>query len=86
MEANSYRSTAEALHLELCAAIADLAKSVDVAVTRIALRSKCTAAIADAAKVKRVAEAPRAAALDAENSRTAEVTLVQSPLTPKVEQ
>ena len=66
MEANSYRSTAEALHLELCTAIADLAKSVDVAVARIALCSKCTAAIDDAAKVERAAEALRAAALDAE--------------------
>ena len=73
----------EALHLELCTAIADLAKSVDVAVTRIALRSKCTAAIADAAKVERAAEALRAAALDAENSRTAEVTLV--PGIPAIE-
>ena len=76
MKKNSVPHTPDALHLELCASIADLAKSVDVAVTRIALRSKCTAAIADAAKVERAAEALRAAALEAEKAEPHEVTLV----------
>jgi hypothetical protein len=66
----------DAFHRELCAAIADLAKSVDVAVTRMALRAKCTAAIADAAKVERAAEALRAAALEAEPDEPQEITLV----------
>jgi len=72
--------TPEALHVELCTAIADLAKSVDVAVTHMALRSKCTTAIADAAKVERAAEALRAAALEAEKAEPQEITLVPAEL------
>jgi len=53
----------DALHRELCAAIAELAKSVDIAAKRVALRARFTAAIADARKTERVAEALRAAAI-----------------------
>jgi len=53
----------DAIHHELCAAIADLAKSVDVAVRRMAIRAKFTAAMTDAQKTERAAAALRAAAL-----------------------
>jgi len=69
------KGTADALHGELCSAIADLAKSVDVAVTRIALRAKCTAAIADAVKVEQAAEALIAVAREAEAAEH-DITLV----------
>ena len=42
------KTAADALHAELCSAIADLAKSVDIAVTQMKLRAQCTAAIANA--------------------------------------
>jgi hypothetical protein len=54
--------TAEALHGELCAAIADLAKSVEVAVQRMAFRARCNAAIAGATKAEFAAEFLRVAA------------------------
>ena len=54
----------DVLHIELCSAISDLAKSVDVAVKRIALRSKCSTAIADAEKTESFAEALRTAATE----------------------
>src|SRR5262249_23499241 len=50
---------------------------------RIALRSKCTAVIADAEDVERAAETFRAAALEAEKAETRDVTLV--PALPSVE-
>src|SRR5690242_14718582 len=76
MEEISEAVTSDGLHRELCAAIADLAKSVDVAVTRMALRAKCTEAIAGAAEVERAAEALRAAALEADAGDPQEITLV----------
>jgi hypothetical protein len=42
---------------ELSATTADLAKSVDIAVLRMVLRSKLSAAIADAGKAEHAAEA-----------------------------
>lgn len=65
-------SAPEALHAELCAAIADLAKSVDIAVSQIALRAKFTVVIADAAKAERAAEALRAAAFESSEPAWAE--------------
>jgi hypothetical protein len=53
----------DTVHHELCTAIAELAKSVDFAVKRMAIRAKFTAAIADAEKAERAAEAFLAAAL-----------------------
>ena len=47
---------------ELSATTADLAKSVDVAVSRMVLRSKLSAAIADARKAEHAAEALRTVA------------------------
>ncbi len=55
-------TSAETLHVELCAAIADLAKSVDVAVQQIALRAQCSATIADTTKAEYAAEFLRVAA------------------------
>lgn len=45
----------DVLHIELCSAINDLAKSVEVAVTRIKLRAECNAAITDAEKAEKAA-------------------------------
>ena len=59
----SDEATTDTLHTELCAAIADLAKSVEVAVTRMALRARCTTAIADAATAEHAAELLRVAAI-----------------------
>jgi hypothetical protein len=53
----------DAIHHELCAAIAELAKSVDIAVKRMAIRAKFTAAMTDAQKTERAAAALRAVAL-----------------------
>jgi hypothetical protein len=53
----------DTIHQELCAAIAELAKSVDLAVKRMAIRAKFAAAIADAKKTERVAGELLAAAL-----------------------
>ncbi len=58
----SNEAVTDTLHAELCAAIADLAKSVEVAVTRMALRARCTTAIADAATAEHAAELLRVAA------------------------
>ena len=68
----------EALHIELRSAITDLAKSVQVAATRIKLRTKCTAAMKDAAKAENVAAALRVAATSAD--RTTEQP--EAPLAP----
>ena len=46
----------DVLHIELCSAINDLAKSVEVAVTRIKLRAECNAAITDAEKAEKAAK------------------------------
>jgi hypothetical protein len=59
----SDEATTDNLHAELCAAIADLVKSVEVAVTRMALRARCTTAIADAATAEHAAELLRVAAI-----------------------
>lgn len=70
-------ATGDDLHGELCAAIADLAKSVDIAVTRMALRAKCSAAIADASKAERAAELLRAVVMSSPKVEgQEEVTLV----------
>lgn len=53
----------DAIHQELCTAIAELAESVDLAVKRMAIRARFTAAIADAKKTERVAGELLAAAL-----------------------
>lgn len=53
----------DTIHQELWTAIAELAKSVDFAVKRMAMRAKFAAAIADAKKTERAAEAFLAAAL-----------------------
>jgi hypothetical protein len=74
-------ATPTALHAELCTAIDDLAKSVDVAVMRMRLRAKCTVAIADTVKVTRAAEALRAAAIA--GAKREEVSL--APEAPAVE-
>jgi hypothetical protein len=78
----------EALHGELCAAIADLARSVDVAVTHLALRAKCTITIADATKTERAAEALRdAARRTAESLKPQQTTLVpELPATANLRQ
>jgi len=55
----------EALHIELRSAINDLAKSVQVAATRIKLRAQCSATIKDAAKVEKIAKTLRAGATSA---------------------
>ncbi len=45
------------LYAEFLAAISDLTKSMAIAVARMALRAQCSAAIADAEKAERAAEA-----------------------------
>ena len=66
----------DALHAELCGAIADLAKSVDIAVTQMKLRAQCTAAIANAAKVEHAAELLRATATQSSAKKTGRVSTV----------
>ena len=62
---------------KLCAATADLASSANIAVSRMVLRAKLSAAIADAGKAERAAEALRATA-------SAEVTeQTQTSLAPE---
>ena len=57
-------------------AIADLDKSLDVAVTRITLRAKLQAAIADAAEAERAADALRIAAVRSNKTDPSQVSLV----------
>ena len=77
MEQGSKATTSDELHVELRSTIEDLAKSVDVAVTCIALRAKCSAAIADATEAERAAEELRFAAENSfENAEQLEVSLV----------
>jgi hypothetical protein len=59
---NRPNTDAEVVLAELCAATADLARSANIAISRMVLRSKLSAAIADAGKAERAAEALRAAA------------------------
>ena len=81
-DANSF----DALHVELCSAITDLAKSVDVAVSRIALRARCNAAIVDAAKAERAADVLRkAVSQPTEHAGEGEVTLVPGVLPTRIE-
>ena len=77
----SKATTADALHTELCAAIADLAKSVDIAVSQMALRAKFTAVIADATKTERAAEAFRVAVTH--STETEEKLVILMAGTPK---
>ena len=70
------KTAADALHAELCNAIADLAKSVDIAVTQMKLRAQCTAAIANAAKVEHAAELLRATATQSSAKKTGRVSIV----------
>jgi hypothetical protein len=79
----SDEATTDTLHAELCAAIADLAKSVEVAVTRMALRARCTTAIADAATAEHAAELLRVASVHSkqteEQQKATLVPLVAAP-------
>ena len=70
------KTAADALHAELCNAIADLAKSVDIAVTQMKLRAQCTAAIANATKVEHAAEMLRATATRSTAKKTERVSIV----------
>ena len=70
------KTAADALHAELCSAIADLAKSVDIAVTQMKLRAQCTAAIANATKVEHAAELLRATATQSSTKKTERVSIV----------
>ena len=71
----------EVLHIELRSAINDLAKSVQVAATRIKLRAECAAAIKDAAKTENIAKTLRAVATFSD--KTTEHP--ESPLAPMVQ-
>ena len=70
------KTAADALHAELCNAIADLAKSVDIAVTQMKLRAQCTAAIANAAKVEHAAELLRATATQSSAKKAERASIV----------
>ena len=72
----------DTIHLELCTAIAELAKSVDIAVKRMAIRAKLAAAIADAKKTERAAEAFLAAALQEHSAPSEKHALDAKPVTP----
>lgn len=79
-------TVADALHAELAAAIADLAKSVDVAARRIMLRAKLETAIAGAAETERAADALRAAALNATTVESNKTSLAPEAATAEVSQ
>ena len=70
------KPAADALYAELCSAIADLAKSVDIAVTQMKLRAQCTAAIANATKVEHAAELLRATATQSAAEKTERAIIV----------
>ena len=70
------KTAADTLHAELCTAIADLAKSVDIAVTQMKLRAQCTAAIANARKVEHAAELLRATATQSSAKKAERVSVV----------
>jgi hypothetical protein len=66
--------------VELYAAIADAAKSMNIAAKRVALRAKMAATLADAAKVTHAADTLRAAALDQTEQNQASLAF-ESPAT-----
>ena len=68
------------LHIELCGAIKDLAKSVEIAVARMKLRAECAVVIADTEKVESAAETLRSLAKDPPTQGTA--SLVPTALSP----
>ena len=70
------KPAADALYAELCSAIADLAKSVDIAVTQMKLRAQCTATIANATKVEHAAELLRATATQSAAEKTERAIIV----------
>jgi len=70
------KTAPDALHAELCNAIADLAKSVDIAVIQMKLRAQCTAAIANATKVEHAAELLRTTATQSAAEKTKQAGIV----------
>jgi hypothetical protein len=76
--------TPNALHSELCAAISDLAKSVDVAVKRITLRAKTNATIAAAKEAELLAETLRTMATQSCEPAQVQPSLVPVPPTEPV--
>ena len=75
-EMSKTKPAADALYAELCSAIADLAKSVDIAVTQMKLRAQCTATIANATKVEHAAELLRATATQSAAEKTERAIIV----------
>ena len=75
-EMSKTKPAADALYAELCSAIADLAKSVDIAVTQMKLRAQCTATIANATKVEHAAELLRATATQSAAEKTEQASVV----------
>ena len=70
------KPAADALYAELCSAIADLGKSVDIAVTQMKLRAQCTATIANATRVEHAAELLRATATQSAAEKTEQAIVV----------
>ena len=70
------KTAADALHAELCSAIADLAKSVDIAVAQMKLRAQCAAAIANASKVEHAAELLRVTAMQSPAKKAERASIV----------
>jgi hypothetical protein len=81
--ANQNMTTSEALHIELCDALAELAKSVKIAMNRSALRAELAATITDTAKAMRVAKALRGAAYSNDRAEQNQASFV--PLPPTTE-
>ena len=79
-EMSKTKPAADALYAELCSAIADLAKSVDIAVTQMKLRAQCTAAIANATRVEHAAELLRATATQSAAEKTEQQAIVVPPV------
>lgn len=67
---------ADVLYSELCTAIENLAKSVEIAVKHLALRAEFTATIADADKVERAARVLQSAALSSIDASDTDFALV----------
>ena len=76
-------ANSEALHVELCTAIADLAKSVDFAVKRMALRAEFNAAIVDANKAELAAQSLQIAASSQQTNGIMSVRPVSEPVSEK---
>ncbi len=80
----------DVLHVELCAAINDLARSVDVAITRIVLGTECAATTADTDKTECVAEVIRVSASarspEPDDHKDTEIVLTLPLLTPSLKQ